>query len=200
MVLVGTAITNGPRVDASTNPAMASGLAASGTAITDVARPEQLADRRLVAKELGERGQVHGAGEQGTAATRSRPRSDQAAVVLLHRGVDTTRCDQLDRLRGTHDRLVEQFALGLRDAVQDVVGAVLLRGRLADADPHPGEVVGLQVLGDGAQPVVAGEPAAELHPDGAGGRSSSSCTITIRAGPRCRTDGRAWRPTRPTGS
>ena len=44
------------------------------------------------------------------------------------------------------------------------------------------------------QAVVAGQPAADLDPHRPGGRSSSSCTITIRSGRRCRSDGRA-RPT-----
>ena len=45
-----------------------------------------------------------------------------------------------------------------------MVGAALLGGRLADADPHSRELVGMQMLLDRAQTVVAGQAAADLQP------------------------------------
>src|SRR5438874_5760454 len=45
-----------------------------------------------------------------------------------------------------------------------MVGAALLGGRLADADPHPRELVGVQMLLDRSQTVVAGQAAADLQP------------------------------------
>src|SRR5438105_15848522 len=45
-----------------------------------------------------------------------------------------------------------------------MVGAALLGGRLADADPNSRELVGVQMLLDRSQTVVAGQAAAELQP------------------------------------
>ena len=79
----------------------------------------------------------------------------------------------------------------LPNRLEHVVGALLLRRRLADADAHAQERVVVQVLLDRAQPVVPGEAAADLDPQHRGARSSSSCTITSCSGstPKRRTSG-----------
>ena len=51
-----------------------------------------------------------------------------------------------------------------REPVEHVVGATLLRRRLADTDPHAHEVGGAEVRCHAAQAVVPSEPAADLHP------------------------------------
>ena len=86
------------------------------------------------------------------------------------------------RRRPADDGDVEQLASALRQLRQHVIRAALLRRRLADADAHAQEVLGVQVLGDAAQPVVAGQTTAGLHPHDAGGRSSSSWTTISCAG------------------
>ena len=98
----------------------------------------------------------------------------------------------------TTSNSVRSFFDGL---LQHVVRALLRARRLADADPHADEVVGLQVLHDRLEPVVPGEPTADLHPhaaDRAGrarrGRSRSA------AGRRCCGGARASRRPRPRGS
>jgi dihydroxyacetone kinase len=49
-----------------------------------------------------------------------------------------------------------------------VIRAALLRRGLPDADAHAQELVGVEVLLDRAQTVVAGEAAADLHPQDRG--------------------------------
>ena len=88
----------------------------------------------------------------------------RAGVVAVHGGVDAVGDDALDRVGRLFDGDVHRLALALGDARQHVVGAALLRRRLADTDPHAHELVGVQVLFDRAQAVVAGEAAADLHP------------------------------------
>ncbi len=56
------------------------------------------------------------------------------AVVSLHRGVDTSGDDQLDRVSRVGDLDVEQFTLAFGHLRQDVPLADVLVVRLADAD------------------------------------------------------------------
>ncbi len=70
---------------------------------------------------------------------------------------------ELDRVGGLLKGDRDLGLVALREPGQDVVGAPLLRGRLADPDPHPGERVAVEVVLHGAEPVVAGEAATGLH-------------------------------------
>src|SRR5262249_12102521 len=63
-------------------------------------------------------------------------RAFSATVVLVHRRRNANGRDRLDRVCGDLDGDVEQLPLALGHALQDVVGAALLRGRLAHADAH----------------------------------------------------------------
>src|SRR3954453_11229128 len=94
--------------------------------------------------------------KRGTTAAETKRRLP--SVGGPHRGVEAVGGDQLDGFGGDDDRLVEQLPFPFAEAAEDVVGAPLLRGRLADPDPHPEVAVRLQVLRDRAQAVVAGEP------------------------------------------
>lgn len=53
-----------------------------------------------------------------------------------------------------------------RESTQSTTG--FRPGGPPDADAHPVPVAGAQLIADGAQPVVAGMPPAELHPNSAG--------------------------------
>src|SRR4051812_16890950 len=103
--------------------------------------------------------------------SRSSPRSRDpfeelalARVVAVHGYFDTVAQDHLHRVGRFLDRDRHLLAGALAEPAEDVVGALLLRGGLAHAEPHAEEGVVVQVLLDGAQPVVAGQSPADLHP------------------------------------
>ena len=77
---------------------------------------------------------------------------------------------------------------GLPGRSQDVAGALLAAGRLADADADAAEVVGADVGLDRGEALVAGEPAGELHLDAA--RSAGRARRARRRGDRA---SRSWR-------
>ena len=84
-------------------------------------------------------------------------------VEPVHGRVEAVGQDRLDGVGGLRDGDVELDPLGLGHAAQHVVGPLLPPGRLPDADADAGEVVGVQVGLDRLQPVVPGQPAAELE-------------------------------------
>jgi hypothetical protein len=104
--------------------------------------------------------------------------------------------DRPRRRRRRLDRDVElsRSALGTFDSTWP--GAVLLARRLAHADADPEVVLGLEVLGDAAQAVVAGEAAAGLDLHDA--RFEVELVVDdddVRRGRRCGSGARV--PTRP---
>ena len=67
-----------------------------------------------------------------------------------------SRDEGLDRLAGGSDGRVRSRALGLREAVQDVVGQVLAGTEMlaGDADPEPREVVDAEAVDDALEPLL----------------------------------------------
>src|SRR5437763_1186571 len=97
------------------------------------------------------------------ASAAARARTARRLVEAVHGRVDAVAHDRLDGIGRLLDGHVDLGPLALAEPVQHVIGAAFLRHRLADADAHPLEVLGVQVGHDGPEPVVTGQAAARLH-------------------------------------
>jgi len=98
----------------------------------------------------------------GRATTQAPSRS--AAVDGVHRGIDAAPEHQLDGVCRLLDRDGEGLALLAARGTQHVPGAVAPARWTTDPDAHARETSPSDVRLDGAEPVVAGGPTAELHP------------------------------------
>src|SRR3954447_10840464 len=164
--VVGRATMRGRRSLARARPATAIARAASVTARWPPARPPTptiagssaatSARARNGARSDPERGVIDTSTLRSVAAV-------AALVEALHGALDPRGGDELDRVGRLLDHDVELGALRLRRPLEHVVGAPRRVGRLADADAHAQELVGLQARLQRPQPVVAGEPAARLQ-------------------------------------
>ena len=143
-----------------------------------------------------------GSSRQGGAASRR-------AVERHRRQLAGTACDRCRRAspRRTPSATISSTAsaasatatsnssrwrAGSRDSTWSA--PLLLRRRLADADADPHEVLRAEVRGDAAQPVVAGQPAADLDPH----RARRQVELVVddhdpARDRRCRSGGRARR-------
>jgi len=77
-------------------------------------------------------------------------------VHLGHGPFEPQGAEQLNGVGGLGDREILRGPGGRREPTQDMVGALLLAGWLADPDADPEEVLGAEHLGDGAESVMAG--------------------------------------------
>ena len=108
----------------------------------------------------------------GAAQPRRRLGSDRRSGVLTRFMAAATPSDTISSTASAASCTTMSSSVRSRlpTGLQHVVGTLLLGRRLAHADAHPQELVGVQVGLDRAQPVVAGQPAALLDLELPGGQ------------------------------
>ena len=140
-----------------------------------------------------------------TSASGGTGRTYSAELIRFMAASTPVGDDQLDGVGGHLGGHRQRLPLVPARTLQHVVGAGLAAGRLADPDPHPQVVAGVEVGVDGLEPVVPGRAPAGLHLDPSRGEvelvvDHDQPLATVAAAPRRRRRGPSMPARRTSGA